>query len=348
MKFSELDEQLDNYNMLGRLQLAVFVGIVVIALYSLQFIKPGGFLRIFGVGILAAGASLLVGFVLGFIFAIPRMASARSGSGASSASGEGHSQTLTEGETSKSAFPSTVETNSNLVEISDWLTKILVGVSLVELNKIPRRLTDLTKYVGSGLRNCGDPSPTACVESSEAFALGIVVFFFAAGFLIGYLWTRLYLQRALTELATRADRVDKAWESIYQAEIRMRDGALAEANELVDRAIRTDPSNPGAFLTKARILKRMAQVNGKPGESQLLEQALRFASRAAELRPTSGTAAYNMACYQALLGKDRAAALGNLRKAFELNSTLKQTASTDEDLVSLRDDADFKQLIAGS
>jgi hypothetical protein len=92
----------------------------------------------------------------------------------------------------------------------------------------------------------------------------------------------------------------------------------------------------------------MAQVNGKPGESQLLEQALRFASRAAALRPTSGTAAYNMACYQALLGKDRAAALGNLRKAFELNSTLKQTASTDEDLVSLRDDADFKQLIAGS
>jgi hypothetical protein len=95
-------------------------------------------------------------------------------------------------------------------------------------------------------------------------------------------------------------------------------------------------------------LKRLAQVKGKPGDSQLLEQALRLASRAAALRPTSGTAAYNTACYQALLGKDRAEALGNLRKAFQINGTLKQSASTDEDLVSLKEDPDFKQLIAGS
>jgi hypothetical protein len=172
MKLLQIDDQLDKHNMLGRLQLAVFVGIVIIALYSAQ----RGFLRIFGVGILAAGGFLLVGFLLGFIFAIPRMASARSVAGASTASAEeGGSQALSEGDTSRTTATATVETNSNLVEISDWLTKILVGVGLVELNKIPERLGELTSYLSNGLRNCGDSY--SCVQSSESFALGIVVFF---------------------------------------------------------------------------------------------------------------------------------------------------------------------------
>jgi len=333
MKLLQTDEQLDKYNMLGRLQLTVLAGILVIAFYSLQFIKPGGFLAIFGVGILAAGGFLLIGCLLGFIFAIPRTASARNSDGAHSASGD----------TSHTTPTSAVETNSNLVEISDWLTKILVGVGLVELNKIPEKLKLLTSYLSNGLRNCGEAT-SSCVQSSESFALGIVIFFFAAGFLIGYLWTRLYLQRALQELATRAERVDKAWEYIYQAELKMRDGSLSDANTLIDQALQTNPSHSGALLTKGRILKRIAQADGKPGNAELLQQALEYASQAAELKPTSGAVAYNVACYQALLGKDRSDIFKNLRRAFQLNSKLKQDARTDEDLKSLAEDEEFKRL----
>src|ERR1700677_5121679 len=197
MRFLQNDDQVDKYNMLGRLQCAVVMGLFVIALYALQFIKPGGFLKIFGVAILAAGGVILVGFLLGFVFAIPRMAAARSAAGPSGASADdGGVHASSEGGTSRATATATVETNSNLVEISDWLTKILVGVSLVELNKIPARVGDLTKYIGNGLTSCGDPAaPTyaACSQSGESFALGIVIFFFTAGFLIGYLWTRLYL-----------------------------------------------------------------------------------------------------------------------------------------------------------
>ncbi len=315
MKFLQIDDQLDKYNMLGRLQLAVFSGIAVIALYSLQFIRSGGFLRTFGVGILAAGGFLLVGFLLGFIFAIPRMAAAKSEAGASAASaGEGTSQASVEGDASRTTATATVETNSNLVEISDWLTKILVGVSLVELNKIPGRHKELTSYLGNGLTNCGDTASStygSCVQGGESFALGIVIFFFAAGFLVGYLWTRLYLQRALAELSTRAERIDKTWLYIYLAESRLRDGRPGEANNLIDQALLTNPSHPGALFTKARILKRLAQVEGKPGNAQLLEQALKYASQAADLKPTVPGPAYNVACYQALLGKDRAEILKN-------------------------------------
>jgi hypothetical protein len=346
MTFWHLDERLDNYNMLGRLQLATAVGIGVMLLYALQFARSGGFLRIFGVGMLTAGGFLLMGFLLGFIFAIPRMAAAKSEveKGGVSAK-EGASQASAEGDTGRTTATATVETNSNLVEISDWLTKILVGVSLVEMNKIPGRLKDLTAYLGAGLRNCGD-APVAgwCVQSSESFALGIIIFFFTAGFLIGYLWTRLYLQRALGELSSRADRVDKSWESTYLAELRLRDGSVGEANSFIDKALAANPMNSGALLTKGRVLKRMAQAEGKPGNKQLLEQALKYVSQSAALKPEQAAPAYNIACYQALLGKDQGEILNNLKRAFQLDSRLKQTALADEDLASLREVPEFTDL----
>jgi hypothetical protein len=176
MTFWQIDERLDNYNMLGRLQLATGVGIFVIFLYALQFARSGGFLRIFGVGMLTAGGFLLMGVLLGFIFAIPRMAAAKSEveKGGVSAK-EGASQASAEGDTGRTTATATIETNSNLVEISDWLTKILVGVSLVEMNKIPGRLKELASYLGAGLRNSADASAVGFfVQSSETFALGII------------------------------------------------------------------------------------------------------------------------------------------------------------------------------
>ncbi len=64
----------DRYKMLLRLQLAAAVGCVFILLYSLQFYGSGAVIRIAAVGILIAGASLFVGFLLGFVFCIPRTA----------------------------------------------------------------------------------------------------------------------------------------------------------------------------------------------------------------------------------------------------------------------------------
>src|SRR5690348_5138906 len=41
--------------------------------------------------------------------------------------------------------------NSNLEQISDWLTKLLVGAGLVQLTSTPGRLRDLGEYLGSGM-----------------------------------------------------------------------------------------------------------------------------------------------------------------------------------------------------
>lgn len=81
--------------------------------------------------------------------------------------------------------------NTNLEEISDWLTKIIVGVGLVELKRLPPFFDRLAVQI---------EGPQGAIHHS--IALAIVAFYGSTGFLFGYLLTRLYLQGALA----RADQ----------------------------------------------------------------------------------------------------------------------------------------------
>src|SRR5579872_3562804 len=239
-------QHFDRYSMLFRLQLAAAFGCVILFLYSLQFIGPGflhlgASLRVAAVGTLTAGASLFLGFLLGFIFCIPRTAKP-TGAAAPASFGADAKTSIDASSHSAAMAVSALETNSNLVDISDLLTKILVGVGLVELNKIPSVLRRLSEFLAPGL---SDGAPNADLRVGRSFAVGIVIFFFGVGFLIGYLWTRLYFQRALSELVDLARQVeaDKAWLDATRAELLMHEGQLDEAMREADSALQTNPMN---------------------------------------------------------------------------------------------------------
>jgi hypothetical protein len=84
--------------------------------------------------------------------------------------------------------------NTNLEEISDWLTKIIVGVSLVEMQKAQTTLQEAAAFIAQSL---GGPSETS-------FAYGLMIYFSVSGFLGSYLLTRLYLQIAFRNAASRS------------------------------------------------------------------------------------------------------------------------------------------------
>jgi hypothetical protein len=75
-----------------------------------------------------------------------------------------------------------------------------------------------------------------------------------------------------------------------------------------------------------------------PRARQILAEGL-------EIHPESGSLHYNLACLEAVRG-DRSAALTALRRALELRPEVAQWAADDEDLVSLRDDPEFRALTA--
>ena len=130
--------------------------------------------KIASVDLLTAGASLAAGAVLGFIFGVPKSQSASATGSIGPAGNDGQQYGA----------------NTNLEQISDWLAKTIVGVSLVELSKLPPMLDKLATYVAGGM---GDPGP-----HFKAVALVIMIYFVSAGFLISYLWSRMELTRAFT------------------------------------------------------------------------------------------------------------------------------------------------------
>jgi hypothetical protein len=123
--------------------------------------------EVVAIGIIASLASVICGLALGFLFGVPRriegQADGRPG----------------------------YAVNTNLEEVSDWLTKAIVGIGLVELGNLAAGFANLSRILGSALGGG---------EAGVGVAGGIMVFFVPAGFLGGYLWARTIFLRALTDL----------------------------------------------------------------------------------------------------------------------------------------------------
>lgn len=200
----------------------VFIGFFV---YS----SNGPHLRFLGIGFLTACAAFAVGCMVGLIVGIPRFvssgalrhdvearrATARAMAMTAAARGPGRSGTAAapavatapdgDGATSAEAgqdqanfVPSSQLTPStNLAEISDWLTKLLLGAGLVELTRLGRPLTSLANSIARAMQ--GIPAGAKPPEAAVVVAAGILALYVVLGFLDGYVittvWYGNYLQR---------------------------------------------------------------------------------------------------------------------------------------------------------
>jgi CheY-like chemotaxis protein len=86
--------------------------------------------------------------------------------------------------------------NSNLEQISDWLTKLLVGAGLVNLKALPGQVASFGDFLATSMG-----APTA-----RGFATSAVVYGGGLGFVTGYLWTRLKLRFLLEQSDHDAQR----------------------------------------------------------------------------------------------------------------------------------------------
>lgn len=129
-----------------------------------------GFIAIFtglsghyGLASLWAMMCIAIGALLGFLFAVPRVNPAVKASSA-------------------------LVTNTNIEQVSDWLTKILIGVGLINLKQIGVFIDELSSDLASSLG-------TGTAPVGKPFALSLIVYFFVVGLIQGYLLTRLFLSR---------------------------------------------------------------------------------------------------------------------------------------------------------
>jgi hypothetical protein len=182
----------------------IIVGFLISILYSLQAASFAQFGSIAGTALAVAGAALLAGGLLGFLFGIPKKLQQDTLS-ASNQRADG-----TEQDASRSVA---YQGNTNLEQISDWLTKILVGVGLTQLASLPAALQNYADYTAAGLGN---------FASGKVFAIALLIYFLICGFLITYLWTRWYLagtfrQADQAAIENRISEVEKQVENNAKA-----------------------------------------------------------------------------------------------------------------------------------
>ncbi|MEL4896969.1 hypothetical protein [Crocosphaera sp. Alani8] len=167
----------------------LLTGMAMTLIYPMGIEENGvnffGYVKYASVSVLIAGTSLLIGGFIGFLFGIPR--------------------TLQDSDSSENSQVS-YRANTNLEQISDWLTKILVGVGLTQLSSIPYNLEKLSIFLNETLGGNQD-------KNSGIYAVIVILYFLICGFPLGYLSTRLLIttafaradNAALNEMEKRID-----------------------------------------------------------------------------------------------------------------------------------------------
>ncbi len=197
-------------------------------------IMAAGFLVIAGLGVgygvylvpavffLLAFASLLIGSFLGLLFGIPERRNDPSPTNPPTASAPNQ----------KTDFRS----SDNLKQIADWLTKIIVGVTLTQFDKIVGYLDSAAKFAAA----CMPPCKGMCeaVSWAHSASFSIMLFYGTAGFWLGYLWAVTNLPKLFTD-SERAKKEEEVKDQASSA------GALQEPKAAARNWI-SELSSPGA------------------------------------------------------------------------------------------------------
>lgn len=179
---------------------AMLIGVFAVLIYAIESKSWLEFFKTMSTGILVAAAAATIGGLLGFLFGIPRTLQQASAAPPPDPTAAGTQPPTTD-------VGPKFQANTNLEQISDWLTKILVGVGLTQVREIGMKLNAVSGTVAAALGEA---------TGNRSFALSLILFFLVVGFLFSYLWTRLNLLDAFRK-AEESARITAAEKKADQA-----------------------------------------------------------------------------------------------------------------------------------
>ncbi len=168
------------------------------------------------------------GALVGFLFGIPRVAANPPDSAGAETDSENGKRPI-------------LNVNTNLEQISDWLTKIIVGLGLVEMRKIAPGVSAFAKTIGPAFRSSPAVAPIA-----------VSIYFPILGFTSGYLITRLYLSGLIGRADTQLENFRKT-----KSDVTKLVSAASEATSGKDDHEATPDEKEVASEKAARVVRRV-------------------------------------------------------------------------------------------
>jgi hypothetical protein len=132
------------------------------------------FCQVLAIGIVVCGACAMVGWLLGLLFGIPK-----------SIATLGVPSSATASSSQPDVKQPTSRVNTNLEDVSDWLTKTLIGVGLTQLTSLPHTLWHYATIL--------DLASLKTQGGGAVFILSVATAGAAGGFWVGYVTTRTFL-----------------------------------------------------------------------------------------------------------------------------------------------------------
>ena len=350
--------------------LGLFAGLGLFLLLLFSTATPGGtaadFFEAFGVFTLLGCASTALGTLFGFLFGFPR--------------------TDTKPDPEKEGEPQARNTkNTNLQEIADWLTKILLGAGLTQINAI---VTGFIAFTANQAKNL-------LWLQSQPVIMATIGYFLILGFFLGFCVTAVWLSVLLSQtdkdladidrLRAKVDRnsikLDKKYGSDddklnREAKPQKLDSEGQKQTEKMEKEIKYleamgETIDPELYRRLARLLRRMDRFQEavdayrKAFDSDpenhytalnsaavilsknlgKYDDAERLYKEVLKVAPGYPTATYNLACNAARRGSVDEA-IAYLQKAFEIDlKRYAPAAQKDSAFDPIRNDPGFKAFL---
>jgi tetratricopeptide (TPR) repeat protein len=332
-------------------------GFVIILAYALSFWTASptreGFTQFLTMlcygGLLSLGFGSLGGLV-GFLFGIPRQVRQSDKPAVNTTSGQ---------EVERIAKDEPRSDSTNLEQVSDWLTKIILGAGLTQLTKLPAQLKSLGEYFKPGFHD-SSLIPILIVMNSLIF-----------GFFAGYVLTQLFLAQALKKAQDSVRNVAVVLDTAGNLERMGKFGAATATLESALASLR--PETP--IQTKRTLFERLTYNSLYEPAPEGFQKAIRYAEQYIQEEPKNPSARIwaNLAAAlgqkyrydsehgasKEVLEATRRRAVEAVSKAIELEPQMKgwlrtlwnpndptKVQSEEDDLEVFHDDPDFVKLLA--
>jgi hypothetical protein len=221
-------------------------GLVSAVVYAAASSQPA---LVLGSALLFASCAATAGGTLGFLFGVPRALASPAGADVPDAPPARRAAYLA---------------NTNLEQVSDWLTKLLIGAGLTQLGSLTTYLRQLSDRLSPSFGGR---------EESGLIGTALVVEFAVLGFLVGWLLTRLLLASALSQADLRA------LESFVRAEGLSWEGDHMQAERLRAQAMDVLGLPHAEALRYEDLRRRVPRGRERTAQMQELVDAARSTAR---------------------------------------------------------------------
>lgn len=302
------------------------IGFIICSMYEYYFSKKLS--QLFLIQIVAFTSSV-IGGLFGFLFGMPK-----------NSHHEDHKYSDHKKDQNIIKSKDTYQENTNLQEISDWMTKIIVGVGLTQFRSIYEKYVIITHRI-SMETNIG-PQTIVCM---------ITIYFYVVGFFGSYFWAKLDYNKIITDkLNKKINRLSKKSEERDKINLKVLEIASVLDSDKNDKTTKKNYIENMIDIVNANPLHRMANIilarfyaevmdNYKLAIGSLdkyISEKYSHNEKDVDL----SDAMYNQAYYYMKLGEIQKS-LSTFKKCFELYPQNKHFAKDDPDLKELHSNKDF-------